>query len=213
VVAGGHDHPVAAFAIRQQHPDAICDSMGTAELIYAEIAPSPDRGQPARNPFFAFSRPVHGAGIACLGVTELSAALDPLLNDDGLIGRQFRAVMAGAVVPGAPGQGPALRDQLEAVTFGTRKRLQTLTALGVPDGAIFTTGGWARSDSFLRLRASILDRPIYRVKEAELTAYGAALLAARALGCRPPPALQTELIMPDPVWARAYAAERAKEAT
>lgn len=204
VVSGGHDHPVAAFAIRQQHPDAIFDSMGTAELIYAEIAPLPDCGQPARNPFFAFSRPVHGTGIACLGVTELSAALDPLINDDGLLGSQFRAVMAGAVVPGAPGQGPALRDQLEAVTFGTRARLEALTDLGVPDGAIFTGGGWARSDSFLQLRASILGRPIYRVKEAELTAYGAALLAARALGCTPPQTLETELITPDPVWARAY---------
>jgi len=205
VVAGGHDHPVAAFAIRQQHPDAIFDSMGTAELIYAEISPPPDGSQPARHPFFAFSRPVQGTGIACLGVTELSAALDPLLNDDGLLGGQFRAVMAGAPVPGAPGQGPALRDALEAVTFGTRARLQALTALGVPDGALFTGGGWARSDSFLRLRASILDRPIHRVQEAELTAYGAALLAARALGFSPAQALETELITPDPVWARAYA--------
>ena len=57
VVAGGHDHPVAAFAIRQQHPDAIFDSMGTAELIYGEIAPAPDGSQPVRHPFFAFFPP------------------------------------------------------------------------------------------------------------------------------------------------------------
>ena len=44
VVAGGHDHPVAAVAIRQGHPTAIIDSMGTAELIYAEL---PDGRQAA----------------------------------------------------------------------------------------------------------------------------------------------------------------------
>jgi xylulokinase len=206
VVAGGHDHPVAAFAVRQRYPDAIFDSMGTAELIYAEIPPRPDGGQPARHPLFAFSHPVRGAGIACLGVTELSAVLEPLLDDGGMLGQQFRAVMAGETVPGAPGAGPALRDRLEAVTVETQARLHALAALGVPDGPLLTGGGWARSESFLRLRASLLGRTIQRVEEAELTAYGAALLAAGAAGCMPPPALETKLIEPDPGWASAYAA-------
>jgi xylulokinase len=76
----------------------------------------------------------------------------------------------------------------------------------VPDGPLLTGGGWARSESFLRLRASLLGRTIQRVEEAELTAYGAALLAAGAAGCMPPLALETKLIEPDPGWASAYAA-------
>jgi xylulokinase len=204
VVAGGHDHPVAAFAIRKRHPLAIIDSMGTAELIYAEI-PESD-GQPPTNPYFAFSRPISGHGIACLGVTELSGVLEPLMRDEGEIGAAFRGIMAGDPVPGAPGQGPAVRDRLEEVTRGTRLRLTELAALGAPPGPLFTGGGWARSNSFLRLRASMLGQEIHTVAEAELGAYGAALLAAQAIGYAPPVRLAEQVIAPDPVWARAYIA-------
>ncbi len=162
VVAGGHDHPMAAFAIRRQVPDAIIDSMGTAELLYGELAG--DRPPPA-NPHFAFSRPVFGEGIACLGVMELSALLRPLLEAEDDTGRSFRAVMAGAPVPGRPGQGPPLRDLLEDSACMTRDRLHTLLGMGVPPGPIFAAGGWAQSRSLLALRASVLGCPIHMVRE------------------------------------------------
>jgi xylulokinase len=197
VVAGGHDHPVAAVAIRQRHPTAIIDSMGTAELIYAEL-PDDDR-QPQQHPYFAFSRPVWGGGIACLGVTELSAALEPLMEDRGELGAAFRAIMDGDPVPGAPGQGPAIRTRLEQITRSTALRLVALSELGVPPGPLFAGGGWARSDSFLRLRASLFARDIHVFAEAELSAFGAAFLAARALGYAPPVSLAERIIAPDHV--------------
>ncbi|MCB8877667.1 FGGY family carbohydrate kinase [Acidisoma silvae] len=203
VVAGGHDHPVAAFAIRQRHPTAIVDSMGTAELIYAEIPE--DNGQPPPHPYFAFSRPVWGTGIACLGVTELSGALQPLIEDASDLGSAFRAIMAGGSVPGGPGQGPVVRNRLEEMTWDTARRLAVLAELGVPPGPLFTGGGWARSDSFLRLRASIFGRDIHIVTEAELSAFGAAFLAAHAAGFSPPVLLGERSISPDPDWARLYA--------
>ncbi len=196
VVSGGHDHPMAAFAVRQRHPDAIIDSIGTAELIYAEMPAAEDAegGQPPPHPDFAFSRPVWGEGrIACLGVTELSAALNPMMQDTGALGDAFRAVMAGGPVPDG-----AVRANLEAVTESTRVRLAALEALGVPSGPLFVGGGWARSLSFLRLRASLLGRPIHRLEEMELSAYGAALLAARAVGVAPPLHLAQSTIEPDP---------------
>jgi xylulokinase len=33
VTAGGHDHPIAAATIRRLDPDALVDSMGTADLV------------------------------------------------------------------------------------------------------------------------------------------------------------------------------------
>jgi xylulokinase len=208
VVAGGHDHPMAAFAIRRQVPDAIIDSMGTAELLYGEVAG--DRPPPA-NPHFAFSRPVFGEGIACLGVMELSAMLRPLLEAEDDTGSAFRAVMAGAPVPGSPGQGPPLRDLLEASACMTRDRLHTLLGMGVPPGPIFAAGGWAQSRSLLALRASVLGCPIHMVRETELSAYGAAVLAGLANGGKPPKDLAIETVEPDQDWAAAYASAPSQE--
>jgi xylulokinase len=195
IAAGGHDHPMAAFAIRQQSPDAIIDSMGTAELLYGEVAG--DR-PPSAHPDFAFSRPIRGPGVACLGVMELSAVLRPLLEAEDDTGAGFRKVMAGAPVPGRPGEGPLLRDLLENSAVMTRDRLRTLHEMGVPQGAIFAAGGWAQSRSLLALRASVLGCPIHTVRETELSAYGAAVLAGIAGGGTPPCDLIIETVEPYP---------------
>ncbi|WP_158804003.1 MULTISPECIES: FGGY family carbohydrate kinase [unclassified Acidisoma] len=195
IVAGGHDHPLAAFAIRRQIPDAIIDSMGTAELLYGEV--TGDRPPPA-HPYFAFSRPIFGPGIACLGVMELSAVLRPLMEAEDETGTGFRDVMAGAPVPGRPGEGPLLRKLLENSAAMTRDRLRALYEMGVPRGAIFAAGGWAQSRSLLALRASVLGCPIHTVRETELSAYGAAVLAGVASGGSPPCDLIVETVEPYP---------------
>jgi xylulokinase len=195
IVAGGHDHPMAAFAIRRQIPHAIIDSMGTAELLYGEVAGDQ---QPPAHPDFAFSRPILGPGIACLGVMELSAVLRPLMEAEDETGAGFRRVMAGAPVPGRPGEGPQLRDLLENSAAMTRDRLRTLYEMGVPRGAIFAVGGWAQSRSLLALRASVLGCPIHTVRETELSAYGAAVLAGLASGDTPPCDLIIETVETSP---------------
>jgi xylulokinase len=203
VVAGGHDHPLAAFAIRRARPDAIVDSMGTAELLYGEI---PGDRLPPAHPDFAFSRPILGEGIACLGVMELSAMLRPLLDAEDETGLGFRAVMAGGTVPGGPGHGPVLRDLLETGARMTRDRLWSLRRMGVPSGPLFAAGGWAQSRSLLVLRASIFGCPIHTVRETELSAYGAALLAAVATGDSPAEGLAIDCVTPNPAWEASYAA-------
>ncbi|WP_347557911.1 FGGY family carbohydrate kinase [Robbsia sp. KACC 23696] len=80
VIAGGHDHPVAASAIKRLRPDAIVDSLGTANLMYDEIASI----SPRTDPFIAFSVPVSGKpGLACLGVFEFAASLAPFRRQSG----------------------------------------------------------------------------------------------------------------------------------
>jgi xylulokinase len=201
IVVGGHDHPMAALAVRRIQPDAVIDSMGTAELLYGEIPESP---LPSRHPYFAYSRPILGPGIACLSVMELSRILEPLLATEDGAATSLQDVMRGADAPGAPRQGPALRDVLEQCADQTRERLAALRALGARDGPLFATGGWARSPSLLRLRASIFGRPIYALDEVELSAFGAALVAAIGSGHSPPQPLVWRAIAPDERWAAAY---------
>ncbi|TCP56195.1 xylulokinase [Tamaricihabitans halophyticus] len=70
------------------------------------------------------------------------------------------------------------RARLEGVAFTERLALQRLAELGAPrTGAVRTAGGGARSDTWCRIRASVLGEPVARAEQAG-TALGAALLAA-----------------------------------
>jgi xylulokinase len=210
VVAGGHDHPTAAAAIRRLEPAARVDSMGTANLVYGE-ATGPVT--PYLDPFMAFSVPLSGTpGLACLGVMELSAALAPAREDSMLFDRIFSAER----LPGEPmlvednssgGPEAAVRRVLEDVSFHARRMFAAMDAAGAPPGPIFATGGWARSRAFLELRASIFGQPIQVIDEPELTAIGAAFLAFEAANGTAPRLEATRCVgTVDPVaaWSRAY---------
>lgn len=70
------------------------------------------------------------------------------------------------------------RSRLEGVAFCERLAFERLAALGAPaDGPLRTAGGGARSAVWCRIRATVLNKPVLRVREAG-TALGAALLAA-----------------------------------
>ncbi|SFS41012.1 FGGY-family carbohydrate kinase [Saccharopolyspora flava] len=96
------------------------------------------------------------------------------------------------------------RSRLEGIAFCERLALERLAALGaVAEGPVRTAGGGARSAAWCRIRASVLDRPVLRVRGAG-TALGAALLAATgsvhpdlsaAADAMVPPG---ELVEPDP---------------
>lgn len=210
LVAGGHDHPIAAAAIRRIKPDARVDSMGTANLVYGE-ASGPK--EPRLDPFMAFSVPPSGApGLACLGVMELSAALDAVRRDGGAL----RRLLDGARLPGVPLTDPddvgdgieaTIRRALERATFRARRMLAAMDDAGAPPGEIFATGGWARSRAFLELRASIFGQPIHVVEEAELTAIGAACLAFEAAGGEVPSlatSRRIDVVAPVAEWVRVY---------
>lgn len=205
LVAGGHDHPVAAAAIRSVAPSARVDSMGTANLVYGEAS---GPAEPYLDPFMAFSIPPSGvSGLACLGVMGLSAALAPARSDE----TAFRRMLDGSCIPGQPAvagrAGSPIRHALEQASFHARLMFTAMDRAGARPGPIFSTGGWARSRAFLELRASVFGEPIHVIDEPELTAIGAARLAAGAATTAIPrleATRQIRTIEPVSAWAAAY---------
>lgn len=218
LVAGGHDHPVAASVSLRVDPAAIVDSLGTAELIYAETT-----GPVAPRPGIVRSVPITGDGEALLKVFELTATLAPLKS---LLGGLLALPRipgspdpAAVILPGdldeealaarlnaadADGKLVLARRVLEGCALIAGRILDDILASGAKDGPLFTTGGWSRSDALLQLRADILGRELHRLDEPELAAFGAALIAADG-GHGSPPGLAIETIRPAPEAARAYA--------
>lgn len=185
VVAGGHDHPVAASFIRRFEPDAVVDSMGTAEVVYGETDADDIR---ELDPRLAFCVPVLGGpGLACLGVFELASALAPLrqgrhgdlvsaLLSDGSTSTAADGAALDGAFPAEPERQAAL-DAAEDALHGAIARSASLIEAVGATGDIFTTGGWSRSDRFLQMRADAFGRTIHRFREDELTGAGAALIA------------------------------------
>ncbi|RFU44415.1 L-fuculokinase [Paraburkholderia sp. DHOC27] len=195
IVAGGHDHPVAASAVRRLNQHALVDSLGTANLMYDEIK----NAEPRSDPYLAFSVPALGnGGTACLGVFEFSAALEPFRTRDS--GVALRSFLAGGRLPGKPspitdtleslerglnplitskpyGDAHQLRAALEAGCLYARRMLEAIRKTGSGGTPMYAVGGWARSEALLQLRASVYGEPVSSVDENELTALGAALIA------------------------------------
>ncbi len=206
VAAGGHDHPVAASAIRRFIPDARVDSLGTANLIYGEtkvMAHLPPES------LLALSLPPTGtAGLACLGTVEISEELKSIHKSPD----DLRRLLAHQRMPGAPHATQAndvtiLRSCLERASMKTRRMMQDMDQLGVPKAAIYATGGWSRSRALVELRASVFGEVVNVIGDLELTAVGAALCGTEAAGAKPAcPFQQKDIIAVDPLaeWTQKY---------
>ncbi len=194
LIVGGHDHPVAASVADLMQPGAIVDSLGTAELVYAET------DHPASpRPGIVRSVPVrHSRREAFFKVFELSATLAVLRvpTPSGDLLAELLACghipfetgyRSGTIEPSEIAEALGRASPEEARSIATRVLvsateitvgiLADLAASGVDDGPLYATGGWSRSDALMRLRASVLGRPIHRIDEPELAAFGAALIA------------------------------------
>ena len=190
VVAGGHDHPVAASVIHRQDPGAPLDSMGTAEVIVQTIP-----GGPAPCGVDV-SAPVLGTGRTAMAVLELDRNIS-WLRGHGLR-TQVDAVLSGTrtppppgpqvFVPGAAGgeapqwtpEAGRLTDEQRAAAAVWQLAVDAAAVLRrlAPDApAIYGTGGWTRAAGWMRFKAATIAP--YRITiEPELTALGAAQLAA-----------------------------------
>ena len=204
IVAGGHDHPVAASAIRRIEPDARVNSIGTANVVYGE---TPRTEISAFHPNLCFVPPVRAVnGLGCLGVFEFSNAVKPLEA-------ALRSLLAMPGIPGKPladtGQATGddalkVRGLLEHACFQARRMFSAMDVLGVPSAPTYVTGGWSRSMSFLKLRASVYGAPLTVLGEQEPSVVGAALLAAEAAGAKTQLISTTSTIEPNDDWAKAY---------
>jgi xylulokinase len=203
LVAGGHDHPVAAHAIHRLATDARVDSMGTANVIYGDV---PVFHLESYDPLIAFMASIKGPGqLACLGVFEFTATVNQFPGGLAAV----RPVLDLAEMPGLPGHAIVsdfadVRQLLEWATMNARRMLDRLGSYGVAAGPIFATGGWSRSRSLLELRASIFGEPVHAPEEKELSVLGAALLASKALGPELEFRTPIAVIEPRPDWVAIY---------
>lgn len=94
---------------------------------------------------------------------------------------QARGAFAGFSL--AHGRAEASRAVLEGICFGLKDSLEILrSGLGLKIGRVLLTGGGARSPLLRRLQADIYGLPVQRVTREEGPVFGAALLAAVAVG-------------------------------
>jgi xylulokinase len=198
------------------------DSLGTANLVYGETT---EVAEPRLDPYLAFSVPPMGnAGLSCLGVFELAAAIQPLRRPTDLVQRLLASGRIAGIPPDRPMPIPGssellvrsrdeptetdVRAVLEAATFYARRIFDEILSAGAKPAPIFATGGWARSHAFVELRASIFGQPVIVVDEPELTAIGAALIATQGVtGVALPfgEGLNLRKIEPVAAWIEPYA--------
>jgi glycerol kinase len=80
-------------------------------------------------------------------------------------------------------KGHIARAALEAAAFQTREVLAAMVAdAGVEIGALNVDGGMAANDLLMQFQADIIDAPVVRPRQLELTAVGAAYAAGLAVG-------------------------------
>ena len=208
VVAGGHDHPVAATAIQRLDQATRIDSIGTANVVYGETR---DTERARHRSTLEVSVPAMGGpGIALIGVTEFSATLLAAMGGEDVV-RKLLATPRFAGEPDPPGDDDAarLRRALEQMALRARGFLDAMDRAGVPRGSIYATGGWARSTALVELRASMFREPVTVIDEPELVGLGAALLALDAAAGQPvsyQPARPSSVIDPLARWSERYAA-------
>jgi xylulokinase len=177
LVAGGHDHPVAASAVRRILNDARIDSMGTANATYGETSTlQPDHNMEG----LYVTLPISGApAVAVIGMTEFSLTLAKHFGDVGAIYKTQRATQNISDIRA---------DQnavFQAMAEKTRHFWAAMSRAGVPPAPIYATGGWARCPALMQQRANIFGESITVVDEPELVALGAALFAAQGAGASP----------------------------
>jgi xylulokinase len=177
LVAGGHDHPVAASAIRRILMDARIDSMGTADATYGETSTlKPDHDMEG----LYVTLPISGAkAAAVIGMTEFSVTLGKHFPE---VPALYKSLLATQSVDAIP---PDVSAVLRSMAEHTHRFWSAMTRAGVPQAPIYATGGWARCPALMQQRANVFGEAITIVDEPELVALGAALFAAQASGAKP----------------------------
>lgn len=207
VVAGGHDHPIAGWGVDRMLPGAILDSMGTAEVVVTQSAESPAR----RRGDVEIAPGIRSSGTTVLRVEELARNVQ-WVSQDAAVAARIRALLDGSAapaavlesgyfVPGRRGGGipayavdapadPHARASavLGALALAGREALAAVAERAAPDAEVRLAGGWTRSPGWLDIKAAVMGRRTAPILEPEVTAVGAALLAAAALDWEPEPA-------------------------
>jgi len=200
VVAGGHDHPIGGWGVDQLQPGAILDSMGTAEVV---VAQSPT----AKVPRFGSCDVAPGIlsqGSTLLNVTELARNVH-WASQDPAVAAALQAIFDGSqepdeyvhsesFIPGGPGgvrpryahDAPAAPGSRASAVAGALARsggaaIQSVASRMPPGAPVYVAGGWARSRGWIEIKKAVIGTDVHIIPEPEVTAVGAALLAAHAI--------------------------------
>lgn len=205
VVAGGHDHPIGGWGVDQLHPGSILDSMGTAEVV---VAQSPTPNVPR------FGNCDVGPGILSEGstlltVTELARNVD-WTSQDPAVAAALQAIIDGSqepdeylhsdsFIPGGPGgvrpkyapDAPAAPLSRASAVAGALARagdaaIEAVASRMPPGAPVYVAGGWARSSGWIDIKRAFIETNVHVIPEPEVTAVGAALLAAQGINWRVP---------------------------
>lgn len=119
--------------------------------------------------------------------------------------------LAMATPVGPVGRPEMLRAGIESIAYALRANVEQAQEIsGTADGTIAVGGGFTRTSFFPSMLASVLDREIEIALDPEVSARGAALLAARAMGIAEDSLLiESRRVAPDPdhvaTYSRSYA--------
>jgi xylulokinase len=174
LVSGGHDHLIAASAVRRILKNARIDSMGTANATYGETATlTTDHDMQG----LYVTMPISGAkGAAVIGMTEFSVTLGQHVE---YVGALYKSLCQTRQITDF---APHIRTALEGLALHTKSHWSAMTAAGVPPAPIYAMGGWSRCPALMQQRANVFGEAITVVDEPEMVALGAALFAAQAAG-------------------------------
>lgn len=213
VVSAGHDHLCALLALEHAGFGGVLNSLGTAEVFVGSAdAPAPgedccrlgvNQGCFADGRYYWMANlPASGGSVEWLrrilsqGAPVGYAFFDDLPDDPG--GVVYLPYLGGS---GTPDPDPARRGAFfglssattathlaaavnRGIAFETRRILESLSGLlGRPIEAVAAAGGGARNRPLVRAKANACGVPFHVCPQSELTALGAAFLAARAAGC------------------------------
>ena len=133
-----------------------------------------------------------------LGLPDASALADLAATVPDNNGVSFVPALVGL---GAPHWAPDARGLLSGLALGTRPAHLARAAIeaiaqqvadvfeameadiGTPLEQLSADGGASRNDALMQLQADIIGRPVGRGDRAEVSAIGAAMMAAQGLGC------------------------------
>ncbi len=111
-------------------------------------------------------------GLLVLPHFEPTGAPDYLADSSGVIAGLHTDTTRGAV----------LKAIIEGTSFYFYESLQVLQQLGIDTSEIIATGGGAKSDALLQIKADIFGVPFVRLQNTECGVAGAAMLAGIATG-------------------------------
>ena len=202
VVAGGHDHPIGGWGVSQMHLGAVLDSMVTREVVVVQASSSV-----SGNADLDIAQGIRGNVRTLLTVQELNRNVD-WASQDAEVKRALRMIFSGKLkpdsyvhsdcfVPGSRG-GSSPFFSLDSPLCAVSKASAVAGALSragnnavnrvaqyMPTAAaIYCAGGWARSPGWINLKQLLSDKELRVIAEPEVTAVGAALLAAAAIDCQ-----------------------------